>query len=33
MKVLEMLTLAGIGAPAKGGYVWQIESVIGIHYW
>ena len=32
VQVLEMLMLTGY-APAKGGYVWQIESDIGINYW
>jgi hypothetical protein len=32
MQVLEMLTITGY-APAKGGYVWQIESDISMYYW
>ena len=32
VQVLEMLTLTGY-APAKGGYVWQVESDISMYYW
>jgi hypothetical protein len=33
LQVLEQLSMSPTGAPAKGCYVWKIESNISIYYW